>query len=365
MADQIAQFIVKASGQNTGSNLSAENEQNAGEVQDLSENELDQFSKVARHKYNSKKEFNRYKQQAPSTPKTPSKIEIAEDKSDTFNNPNEAMTQYKKTKDLRTNSSEGKKRKRKPKHVDMKEEKNEELQSKDETTIRQQKRWKKKESEDERQESQKKTLTKRQRLRKKKAKEPNFDDDDLSYYRNENKTMSNISTDLPSADVSNNEKKYDKHDMEKKINAKFTTRQKRNRYIKPHDYSSENDGEYKSRYRSRNDKHALLKAPEDTSMDAPMDSPMDASLLAAPNDTPILGSKEINFEGVKAGEPTEGNVVTEFTPKINAFKIAAGVPGLGHKLEDKRKDYLLATSGHMVLPRISVQEEAQSRRRRG
>lgn len=352
--------------------MSAENEQNASEVQDVSENELEQLSKAARQKYETKNEYNRYKQQTRArTTKAPAKIEFVEDKSDTVTSTSESLIQYKKIKAPMPNLHEYKKKE--PKYEDLMGESKQDLDLlTDETTTRQQKRWKKKESGGERlkQDRQKITsTTKRHIFRKKTTKQLNFDDDGLSFqlvHRNDNDTNNNRPSHSPSSDVPYNSQNNDMYNRQMKSNEQSAFRQ--------HDRDSRQDTfkhneKYKTKYRSeKEDKHAQKVFnepyeydPADTPKYMPMYDLVDAPMVM-PMVAPIEHPLEINFNGGKVLETTKGHNSVALSPKVNAFNIDGGGAGLERSLDSKRKNFIVATSGNVVLPAFAANANSAARR---
>lgn len=353
--------------------MSAENEQNASEVQDVSENELEQLSKAARQKYETKKEPNRYKQQTRAqTLKAPAKIEFVDDKSDTVNSPGEPLIQYKKIKEPGPNLHEYKKKESKYENLKEEPKENLDLLLTDETTTRQQKRWKKKESGGERlkQDRQKKTsTTKRYRSRKKTTKQINFDDDGLSFqlvHRNNNDTNNNKPSHFPSSDVPNNSKNNDMYNREMESNEKSAFKQY-DRDSRQHDYTSKYNENSKSRYRSEKGyKHAqkLFSEPyeydpTDTPKDMPVYAPMDAP-MDMPMDAPMQDPLEISFDGGKVLETTKGH--NSGSLKVNAFNIDEEAIDLERNLDSKRKSFIVATSGNVALPVFGANIKSAAKR---
>lgn len=370
LAEQIAQFIAKASGQTAGANVSAENEQNASEVQDVSENELEQLSKVARQKYETRTESNRYKQQTRgTTPKGPAKIEFAEDKSELLTNPSEPLIQYKKIKEPVPILPEYKKRESKPKYEDLKEDAKEDLDLLlgDEATTKQQKRWKKKENVVERiklDRQKKASIAKRHRPKQNTDRGLNLNDDALSLEsvnRNDNHTDINRLKDFQSLEIPYKTKINDKYNAGMKANDKPPFKQ-HDRDSKQQVYASKQYERYKSKYRPRNgERHSLksfVESPTYIPIDIPIDAPVDV-----PIDEPIEDPLELNFNGAKSLETTKGNKFIEYPPRVNAFNIAVG-PAHERKPES-RKNFVVATSGNVLLPIISKPEQTLSWQRGG
>lgn len=358
----------------------------------MSENELEQFSKAAKQKpdrYDPKTESNRYKQQPrTSSSKATAKIEFVEDKSELVNSPSEPLIQYKKFKEPTPVIHEYKKREPKFKYDDLKEDAKEELDLLlgDEVTTRAQKRWKKKESEDEKmkQDRQKKAPTaKRHRPRKKTDRELNLEDEALSFqlvHRNDNYTDSNRVKNFPSSDVPYNMKNNDKYNREMKANDKSRTFKQHDIDSKQQDYPSNHYEKHKSKYKARNgDRHApksydesLLNNPTTNPVDAPMLAPMYASIdgpvyapMDVPMDEPIEDPMEIHFNSAKVPETTKGNNFIQLSPRVNAFNIGAELNGHEQKLDNKRKNFIVATSGNLALPMVSIPELTHSKPRGG
>lgn len=274
------------------------------------------------------------------------------------------MIHYKKTKDPDLYDYI----KRNPKHEDLKEASKENFELPvDKTTTRQQKRWEKKERlRNEDRHSQAKTN--QYRPRKRINKEVNFDDNELLFHLvnpNYNGTNNNKLTDLPSSDTLYNNKNNDKKNREMRINEKSTSTQYDSDSMQ-HNYTPKYYEKNNSTYRSEKyDRHAQKAfneymdiSPKDMPMyihvNAPMDIAMDES-----NEDP----EDINLQAAKVLETTNDHNFEAVSPIVNAFNISPEIVGPKRNSKSKRKRFIVATSGYVMLPAFSAAKHTQSRQR--